>query len=1041
MAQAPANMEAVFDGYFRRADLDKDGRISGAEAVSFFQGSNLPKHVLAQIWMHADQNRTGFLGRPEFYNALRLVTVAQSGRELTPDLVKAALFSPAASKIPPPQINQVAAPSPQPNSVAASSPQLNPMAPPAPRMGALAPNSSQNLGFRGSQAPNQQFFPSPDNQFMRPPQASSAAAAAPLPMQSAFQGFPGGGGVTGPRPSGSNISISNDWFGRRPGGASPGVTSQIQPNRGIAPSSNQDGFGLAASSVTPSAAPPRPQIPSAQSSSISPKMAEPVLSSLQSAAMDSKALVVSGDGSSSNSAFGGDVFSVITQPKKDDSAPTFSASSAPNSSSVGLLSTGTQSLGNPSQFDPMKNSSVMPPASGQLQQAQSLVKQNQLAIAGVSVGNTGSVSSQSQLPWPKFTPSDIQKYTKVFVEVDKDRDGRITGEEARNLFLSWRLPREVLKQVWDLSDQDNDSMLTIREFCTALYLMERYREGRPLPSELPNSIKFDEALLRITGQSTSAYGNAAWQQTSGYPQQGMPGVRASMPAAGMRPPAQVSVSQREIPMPPVQQRGSRFPVLEKQLVNQLSKEEQGTINTKYQEATEADRQVEQLENEILDSKEKVEFYRTKMQDLVLYKSRCDNRLNEITERASADKREAETLAKKYEEKYKQVGDVASKLTVEEATFRDIQERKLELYNAIIKMEQGGSADGLLQVRADRIQSDLEELVKALNERCKRHGLSVKPMAVIELPFGWQPGIQEGAADWDEDWDKFEDEGFTIDKELTVEAENVIASPRKPKAPVWSDKASADGSMSPIPSSSNINSKIEKPSSTGEQVPENGSIFARSEDGSVKSPPGSPFGRSTLESPRFDNVETSPRAKGNISDHGGIESTISGDKFGDESAWGGAFSDMNDDVDSVWGFNAINSKESNSYFGSSDFGLNPIRTDSPSASSVFGKEKSPFFDSVPSTPLFNSSASPKYSQGPDDTYDSFKRFESFNMNDGGLFGQRESLARFDSIRSSAEFDHNGGFSSFDDKDPFGTSGPFTSSESQTSRRASDHWSAF
>ncbi|KAK1299949.1 hypothetical protein QJS10_CPB13g01149 [Acorus calamus] len=72
--------------------------------------------------------------------------------------------------------------------------------------------------------------------------------------------------------------------------------------------------------------------------------------------------------------------------------------------------------------------------------------------------------------------------------------------------------------------------------------------------------------------------------------------------------------------------------------------------------------------------------------------------------------QAETLAKKYE-KYKQVGDVASKLTVEEATFCDVQ------------------------VRADRIQSDLEELVKALNERCKRHGLSVKPMAVIELPFG------------------------------------------------------------------------------------------------------------------------------------------------------------------------------------------------------------------------------------------------------------------------------------------------------------------
>lgn len=38
-----------FEAYFRRADLDGDGRISGAEAVAFFQGSGLSKQVLAQV--------------------------------------------------------------------------------------------------------------------------------------------------------------------------------------------------------------------------------------------------------------------------------------------------------------------------------------------------------------------------------------------------------------------------------------------------------------------------------------------------------------------------------------------------------------------------------------------------------------------------------------------------------------------------------------------------------------------------------------------------------------------------------------------------------------------------------------------------------------------------------------------------------------------------------------------------------------------------------------------------------------------------------
>lgn len=127
-----------------------------------------------------------------------------------------------------------------------------------------------------------------------------------------------------------------------------------------------------------------------------------------------------------------------------------------------------------------------------------------------------------------------------------------------------------------------------------------------------------------------------------------------------------------------------------------------------------------------------------------------------------------------------------------------------------------------------------------------------------------------------------------------------------------------------------------------------------------------------------------------------------------------------------------------FFDSGDFGLNPIRTDSPSASSVFGKEKSPFFaDSVPGTPQYYSGFSPRFSEGPDDhSSDAFGRFDSFSMQDAGLFPPRESLARFDSVRSTS--DQSRAFS-FDDPDPFGSTGPFKSSE--TPRRASDGWSAF
>ncbi|RYR60206.1 hypothetical protein Ahy_A04g017273 [Arachis hypogaea] len=57
------------------------------------------------------------------------------------------------------------------------------------------------------------------------------------------------------------------------------------------------------------------------------------------------------------------------------------------------------------------------------------------------------------------------------------------------------------------------------------------------------------------------------------------------------------------------------------------------------------------------------------------------------------------------------------------------------------MEQDGNIDGSLQVdfdiyqaHADRIQSELDELVKSLNEWCKKYGLRAKATTLVELPF-------------------------------------------------------------------------------------------------------------------------------------------------------------------------------------------------------------------------------------------------------------------------------------------------------------------
>lgn len=129
-----------------------------------------------------------------------------------------------------------------------------------------------------------------------------------------------------------------------------------------------------------------------------------------------------------------------------------------------------------------------------------------------------------------------------------------------------------------------------------------------------------------------------------------------------------------------------------------------------------------------------------------------------------------------------------------------------------------------------------------------------------------------------------------------------------------------------------------------------------------------------------------------------------------------------------------------FFGTGDFGVKPIRTESPSSESIFQK-KSPFFeDSVAGSPVSRFGNSPRYSEAGD-SFDNFSRFDSFSMQESG-FSPGEKLTRFDSISSTKDYGHSRAFSSFDDADPFGSSGPFkVSSDNQTPKSGSGSWNAF
>lgn len=147
--------------------------------------------------------------------------------------------------------------------------------------------------------------------------------------------------------------------------------------------------------------------------------------------------------------------SLLQNAKPNGSAAIVSAPKDP--SSRGVAGNGFASFGNavPSQTSvslpasaggtqlPNKPFQSHQPAPNQNYQMHSNIRPNQQA-PGSTFPPVRPENLPSSQPWPKMSQISIQKYTKVFMEVDTDKDGKITGEQARNLFLSWKLPRGML---------------------------------------------------------------------------------------------------------------------------------------------------------------------------------------------------------------------------------------------------------------------------------------------------------------------------------------------------------------------------------------------------------------------------------------------------------------------------------------------------------------------------------------------------------------------------------------------------------------------
>ncbi|OMJ17305.1 Epidermal growth factor receptor substrate 15 [Smittium culicis] len=85
--------------------------------------------------------------------------------------------------------------------------------------------------------------------------------------------------------------------------------------------------------------------------------------------------------------------------------------------------------------------------------------------------------------------SDRVKFETQFYLLDSDKLGYITGDVAASYFMKSKLPEADLAKIWDLADTNNKGKLTKSEFVIALFIISKRISGSEIPSKVPTSLK------------------------------------------------------------------------------------------------------------------------------------------------------------------------------------------------------------------------------------------------------------------------------------------------------------------------------------------------------------------------------------------------------------------------------------------------------------------------------------------------------------------------------------------------------------------------
>lgn len=96
------------------------------------------------------------------------------------------------------------------------------------------------------------------------------------------------------------------------------------------------------------------------------------------------------------------------------------------------------------------------------------------------------------------------KSAALFVELDDDKDGLVSGVDLKDTLLESGLHQTVLAHIWNLCDINETGKLNAEQFALAQYFIKQKQNGEELPDDLLPNMVPPSLRVNADGSSTNS---------------------------------------------------------------------------------------------------------------------------------------------------------------------------------------------------------------------------------------------------------------------------------------------------------------------------------------------------------------------------------------------------------------------------------------------------------------------------------------------------------------------------------------------------------